>query len=349
MGWPKPLLTVCGVSVLEHQLQQLQDAGIDSTTLCMPVSSAMVQEAVSAATPTGFSLRQPARTSASPLSQVETVKLATPDDCETVLVIYGDSLLSVDFGVLLRRHRDFVESGSAATILAHRPRDLLQPNADGRTYHGVMAAEDDIVTRFVEKPRIVEVDWAQPLANAAVFALQVDFLRSTRFATAKNFSFDIFEPAVNELPGAVRAVSIGQGYRHDVGSISRLYDLNVQALRGEFAFPIRGREVVPRCYLDEHIQRGDCVLNPPVLVGRNAHVGANVRLGPNTIIGEGAVLEDGVIVSESVILDKTRIGEGAVVSRSFVGQRCNIARNSILPPYTVFGGFCAFGGTEWPT
>jgi NDP-sugar pyrophosphorylase family protein len=346
-GWPKPLFAVCGMSVLELQIRQLKEAGIGIATLCMPVASKSVQEAISRATVDGFSLHQVS--TGERLSQVEAVRRATPGNCESVLVIYGDSLLSVDFGVLLRRHNEFVATGAMATLLVHRPEDLRQANKEGRTYHGVMALDGDVVTRFVEKPLISEIDWEQPFANAAVFALQSDFLRSEWLSAAANFSYDVFEPAVNQFPGALRAVSIGSGYRFDVGCISRLYELNMRALHGDFAFPIRGTSVSAECYFGDDVEHENPRLTPPVFVARGSRIGANVSLGPDAIIGEHVVLEDDVSVSRSVVHDNTKIGEGTVVSRCIIGHDCCIARKSMLPEYTVLGSNCTIGGSDWPT
>jgi len=56
-----------------------------------------------------------------------------------------------------------------ATIVYHRPADLKVAEDKGRTYHGVMAVDEQSrVTRFVEKPHVEEILPAFDVANAVV-------------------------------------------------------------------------------------------------------------------------------------------------------------------------------------
>ena len=123
----------------------------------------------------------------------------TDTDARSVLVISGDSLLSANLASLIEDTRTNYFTGGVATLLYHRPKDLLQPERDGRTYHGVLSVLEKSsgrIVRFVEKPNVSEIEPGFDLANAAVFICEKAFLESPGIVTAKHFSYGVFQPAV---------------------------------------------------------------------------------------------------------------------------------------------------------
>ena len=197
-----------------------------------------VQELLQACIPTGFELV----TAAGGLlrGQVPAVRELLDPKAPSVLVVYGDSFLSLDFRALLDAHASARGQGGQATVVYHRPTDLRVPERDRRTYHGVMSVDEQgRVSRFVEKPNVDEVRPGFDLANAAVFVCDRVLLEDPAFGSASNFSYDVFEPAVR-TSGTIYGFNIGTGYRHDVGSLTRLYELNVSLLRREDGRPPTG-------------------------------------------------------------------------------------------------------------
>jgi NDP-sugar pyrophosphorylase family protein len=274
---PKSLCTVANVSLLKRQLLQLQAAGFGRSVIVLSRRTTGLNDWISDVVPDNFQLdvmfpREGGE------EKVSLVRRAIGSDLSSVLVIYGDSFLMVDFRELVECHQRNVAKGGLATILYHRPADIRIPERDGRTYHGVLSVDrDGCITRFVEKPKVDEVSDGFDLANAAVFIIERDFLDLPAFERANDFSFDIFEPAIKQsMP--VFGCDIGPGFRFDVGGIARWHELNLRVIRKEIDVPVPGNEVAPSVWLgNDTAARLEC-LESPVLVGDNVLLGANVKL-----------------------------------------------------------------------
>jgi NDP-sugar pyrophosphorylase family protein len=138
---PKPLMPVGDMPILEILLRQLRRAGIRDVTLAVGHLAALLEAYFGDGSRFGVSLdysyeHEPAGT-AGPLALIEGL-----DD--TFLVMNGDLLTSIDFGDLLRAHR---ERGAAVTVGLFEkqvPIDLgvVETDADGR------------VTDYIEKPTL---------------------------------------------------------------------------------------------------------------------------------------------------------------------------------------------------
>src|SRR5208337_4179219 len=149
---PKTLCPVCNQPLLARLLKQLQAAGIQRATLTLPDAGQDFVELVRRCEPNSLKLD----ICFGVFTGSFTAALAPfgwPPD--SLMVIYGDSLLSLDFADFISFHREVAARGGLATIAYHRPTDLTLPEKDGRTYHGVMSTNaEGRVTEFVEKPRV---------------------------------------------------------------------------------------------------------------------------------------------------------------------------------------------------
>jgi mannose-1-phosphate guanylyltransferase/phosphomannomutase len=344
---PKALCTVANVSLLKRLLSQLQAAGFVRSAIALPPTAVAVQDLAMAAAPPGFELETVfAKTSAD--AKVSLVRRAIGASLSPVLVIYGDSLLSVDFRELVARHERNRAKGCLATILYHRPSDLRVPEKSGRTYHGVMSVkEDGRVTRFVEKPKVEEISPGFDLANAAVFVMHRELLDRPELQEARDFSFDVFERAT-EQGWPLFACDIGRGFRFDVGGIARWYELNLKVIRKEIGAPVPGREISPRIWVGDETDRVSASLEAPVLLGDKVRVGAGARLGPEIVVGNCCRIGEGAAVRRSVIMEDCSIGVGSEIDHCLIGAHCNIADGIILAPFTVLGAYTVVGNDAWP-
>ena len=346
---PKALCPVCNVPVLSRLLRQLQAHGFTSATVALPLLSDEVWQEARATFP--FDLRVDSRPSGhASKGSIPAVLDCLDPQALRVLVIYGDSLLRADLAGLVELHQTFRQHGGAATLLYHRPADRFTPERDGRTYHGILSlAADGRVTRFVEKPPVSELHPGFDLANAAVFVVERSVLEDSARAGATDFSRHLFEPAVREGRFPIYGAAIGDGYRHDVGSVARLLEANAKVLAGEWAAELPGEPVAPGIWQGRGCSLAEATLTPPVLLGDEVKLGPMCRVGPGVVLGNGCEVGSGAVLRNAVLLQDCKVGERARVESSVLGARCQIGSAVRLPPYSALGDFTFVLGDGWPS
>lgn len=139
---PKPLMPVGERSILEIVLGQLTTAGVTRITLCVGYLSHLIQ-AVLNDHHSDESVEVEYVHENEPLGTAAPLRLVNGLD-ETFLVMNGDVLTTLDYGDLVRRHR---ESSSLLTIATHERRITID-------YGIVHVGEGDRIVGFEEKPEI---------------------------------------------------------------------------------------------------------------------------------------------------------------------------------------------------
>jgi NDP-sugar pyrophosphorylase family protein/flavin reductase (DIM6/NTAB) family NADH-FMN oxidoreductase RutF len=141
---PKPLMPVGDRAILELVVEQLSDCGIGDVTFCVGYLSHLIRAVFDnhhdRTIPIRYVQEEAALGTAGPLRLVEGL-----DD--TFIVMNGDVLTNIDYGDLVRFHR---EQGNMLTI-ATRDRSI-------KIDYGVLHLEDggyERITGYREKPQIV--------------------------------------------------------------------------------------------------------------------------------------------------------------------------------------------------
>ncbi|MBI3681329.1 MAG: NDP-sugar synthase [Acidobacteria bacterium] len=345
---PKGLLPICNRPLLARLLSQLNECGFRRATVALPPCGDDVRMMAAACAPPGFDLVLDCPDFPSPGSAL-TVRRIMGSGTSTPMVIYGDSLLSADFAGMARFHMTARANGAEATLLYHRPHDLMLGDLMSRTYHGILSIdENNRVTRFVEKPLRSEIRPGFDLANAAVFLCERSLLERAEFLSAIDFSFDIFEPAVNISKLAIFGTDIGTGFRFDIGSVERWSAFNLKMLNGELPGRLPGREVSPGFHAGEACEYALADIRSPVLLGKEVVIGRDVQVGPNAVIGDGCWLADGAFVRESILMENCRIGMRAWIDRAAIGPSCWVGNGVRLSGFTALGAFSALQPGQWP-
>jgi mannose-1-phosphate guanylyltransferase len=260
----------------------------------------------------------------------------TPD---TLIVIYGDSLLQTDMRRFLNDHRS---SGAPVSILGHRAlfEKFLFRDDSRRTNFGVMelAPNGDILD-FDEKPLLTDLARSDNLwANAAVYAFDRSCFERIRMRKPgeSDFGYDVF-PALLKEGVRLRGADIGQGYRLDIGTLDLYLTAQMAALTGIIACDPGFREVAPRVWCDDSAVVGDrASWSGPTIVGPAANVAPSARLD-HVIIGAAAVIGADAVINHSVILDGAQIGRGTVITRSIVGFGCRVGDGAPALEDSVLG------------
>jgi mannose-1-phosphate guanylyltransferase/phosphomannomutase len=343
---PKVLSPVCNVSILRRTLELLQSGGQNRATLALRAVFESCEDAIQSEAPPGFHLDisfLPARITGG----VPCVRAALKNEAASILVIYGDSLLSFDLGQLISFHGDCLNRGGQITMLCHRPSDLKDPNKQGKTYHGVVSKnEDGRVTKFIEKPDVTEIGGGFDLANAAVFFCQRELIWSDRFAQARDFSFDIFEHIAKDWPGQFYAFEIGKGFRFDVGSLRRFFELNIMALNRSINVRLPGTELLPGVWVGKDARLRLETMVAPVLIGDNINIQQQARIGPNVVLGNRVQIGERTIIQNAVILDDAEIGSDAVIDSCIIGARSRVGSRVVVPPRSAVGPDAILGEAD---
>ena len=138
---PKPLMPIGDRSILELVINQLSESGVADVTLCVGYLSHLIEAVVGNGFTQGVNVtyvrEQEALGTAAPLRLVEGLD-------KTFFAMNGDVLTTLDFGDLLRHHR---ETGSIVTI-ATRERPI---QIDYGVLH--LRPSGNRVYKYTEKPK----------------------------------------------------------------------------------------------------------------------------------------------------------------------------------------------------
>ena len=138
-GKPKFLLDVKGKPLLERVLDQLNEFNIGSFFVFVDLKKEEIIEGLSS-TEHAFELRF--LTGQKPIGTVEPLRKARAFLNDSFLVVYGDTVSSLDLNKMFQFHRKNNALATAALTTVSNPRK-----------YGVVVLEGGRIKRFVQKPR----------------------------------------------------------------------------------------------------------------------------------------------------------------------------------------------------
>ncbi len=238
---------------------------------------------------------------------------------EHVLILSGDHIYKMDYDDMLREH---IKNDADCTIAAIRV-----PMEEASRFGILNAKEGGEIYEFEEKPK-------KPKCNLASMGIYI-------FKAEKLYKYleedEKLENTKNDFGGDVlpRMLSLGEkmmayefaGYWKDVGTISSLYDANMDLL-GD----------TPNLDIDEKgwVIRSRNAIAPPHYIGKNARVvNSGIIAGceiegtvENSVFSHNVVVEEGAVVKNSVIFSGTKIKKGAIVENAIIDENVIIEENA---------------------
>ncbi len=242
-------------------------------------------------------------------------------DPDNVVILSGDHIYKMDYADMLREH---IEKDAACTI------SVLEVTLEEATRFGIMnVGEDGYINEFEEKP-------AHPkstLASMGIYIFNWKKLREYLIAdeadpnSSKDFGKNIIPNMLNA--GEKMWPYHFQGYWRDVGTITSLWDANMDMLSTTLInlydpeWPISARSpispphyagekaeiihsiVTEGCEIDGHVENS--VLSPDVVVGEGAQVLYSVLM-PGVVVEAGAKVEYAIIGENTVIRKDAHVG-----------------------------------------
>jgi len=235
-------------------------------------------------------------------------------DPENVLILSGDHIYKMDYADMLREH---LEKDAALTIA------VQQVSMEEATRLGIMSCgEDGYINDFEEKPAHPKSD----LASMGIYIFNYQKLRSYLIEdeadpnSSKDFGKNII-PNMLKAGEKMWAYRFN-GYWRDVGTISSLWDANMDMLSPDLInlfdaeWPVRSRTAI----------------RPPHWVGDNAEVTHSIITEgcevegkvENSVLSNSCIVGEGALVSYSVLMPGAVIESGAVVEYAIVGENAVI-------------------------
>ena len=254
-------------------------------------------------------------------------------DPDHVLILSGDHVYKMDYADMLRKHR---EAEAACTIA------VIQVSMEEATRFGIMnVGEDGFINEFEEKPAHPKSD----LASMGIYIFDWKKLRQALIEDENdpNSSKDFGKNIIPKMLAAGEKLLPYrfEGYWRDVGTITSLWDANMDMLSTTLInlydpdWPIASRSpicpphytgpdaeivhsiVTEGCEIDGHVENS--VLSPNVIVEKGARVLYSVLM-------PGAVVKEGATVKYAIIGENTVIGNEAVVgSAPYEGEGWGVA------------------------
>ena len=277
---------------------------------------------------------------------------------ENVLILSGDHIYKMDYAAMLREHLD---KDAACTI------SVLQVSMEEATRFGIMNLGDDgYVCEFEEKPKHPKSD----LASMGVYIFNWEKLRAYLIAdendpnSSHDFGKNIIPAMLNS--GEKLWPYRFQGYWRDVGTITSLWDANMDMLSPTLinlydpSWPIGSRSpvcppsytgenariihsiVTEGCEIDGHVENS--VLSASVTVERGARVVYSVLM-PGTVVKAGATVEYAIIGENTVIEAGASVGTPPDGTEGWGVATCG-PNVTIGPGRTVPAGAMIYSGEE---
>ena len=223
---------------------------------------------------------------------------------QTFVVVGCDDLTDADLASLVRFHK---QRGALATI------GLVE--ADEVDQYGVVILDDTgRITGFQEKP--AKGEEKSKLVNTGIYVFEPSIFARIPADTFYDFGKQVFPELVADgLP--FYGMTLEGAYWRDVGTPGEYRSATADVLNGTVALLNAATNGVP----------------PDAQVGANVRIEGAVRFGAGVTVGDGArvsgpsVIGDGVSIGANAVLERTivwagaRIGAGAAVRDSIVGDR----------------------------
>ena len=173
---PKPLLKVCGKTVLSRVCEKAFECGITNVTVTAMYKPEMLREHLEKE----FHGLVNVVCEKEPLGTAGAVKNAYDKKSGKVLVLSGDGIFDFDLNKLLEFHES---KKSHATILAAQSEEPLE-------YGVILSDKDSRITRFLEKPAWEQV--ISSVVNTGIYVLDKDIIDSIPENTKYDFSKQLF-------------------------------------------------------------------------------------------------------------------------------------------------------------
>ena len=236
------------------------------------------------------------------------IKMYNP---EYVLILSGDHIYKMDYSKMLRAH---IDNNADCTIAA-----IEVPLKEASRFGILNTREDESIYEFEEKPK-------QPKSNLASMGVYI-FTAEKMYKyleeddenpdSSKDFGKNVLPAMLNagERMFAYRF----DGYWKDVGTISSLWEANMDLLGETPAFDVSDTawKIHSRNPLAPPEYQGEKAIVTNSMLALGSEIYGTVE---NSVLSSNVVVEEGALVKDSVIMSGTIIRKGATVNYSIIDE-----------------------------
>jgi mannose-1-phosphate guanylyltransferase len=288
---PKPLLTVAGIPVTEHQLNMAKAAGITHIVLATSYLSELFTPYFGDGSKWGMKIEYAVEET--PLGTGGAIRNAAKlmNSSESIVILNGDVLSSHNLAEQIRQHET-----NNADVTLH-----LTQVEDARAYGCVPTDSEGRVTAFLEKME-------NPVTNqinAGCYVFNPRILNSIPLDTVVSVERETFPLLVKN--GAAVYGYVENSYWVDIGTPQTLMNASCEIVKrnGDF-LKMLGSNVDPSAQLTG----GSCI-------APGTQVAAGARIQSSIVESDCSIGEDAQI-SNSFVSRGTKVADGAKIESSFV-------------------------------
>ncbi len=254
---------------------------------------------------------------------------------EHVLILSGDHIYKMDYAKMLQKH---IETNADCTIAA-----LKVPMSEASRFGILNVKENGEIYEFEEKPKQPKSD----LASMGIYIFKAEKLykyleEDEKLVGSKNdFGGDVL-PRMLSLGEKMMSYEFS-GYWKDVGTISSLYEANMDLLGDtpnfqvdEKSWIIRSRNpIAPPHFVSDKA----CIVNSAVVSG--SEICGRVE---NSVLSHRVVIEEGAVVKNSILFAGVKICKNAVVENAIIAEDATVCENAVVGGITEDKKITVLGG-----
>ena len=288
---PKPMLTVAGIPVTEHQIAMAKSAGITEIVLATSYLSEVFTPYFGDGSKWGIKIKYAVEKE--PLGTGGAIRNAAQllDTHKSVVVLNGDVLSSHNLTEQIRQHESH-----DADITLH-----LTQVEDARAFGCVPTDSDGRVTAFLEKME-------NPVTNqinAGCYVFNPRVISAIPLDTVVSVERETFPQLV--ASGAKVFGYVESAYWLDIGTPRALLKASIDIVK----------------------RSGDFLAMPGARIDPSAVITGGSCIGVNSIVGAGAVLDGSIVeagceigsnsrITDSFVADGAKVGNDVKITSSFV-------------------------------
>ena len=229
-------------------------------------------------------------------------------DPQYVIILSGDQICKQDYSDFLKFHK---EKGAEFSVAV-----MEVPWEDASRFGLMVADGDDRITEFQEKPKNPKSN----LASMGIYIFNWDILRQYLIEdeadpdSENDFGNNIIPNLLRD--GRRMYAYHFNGYWKDVGTISSLWEANMEVLDPEHR----------NSGMTGHKISGDALVENSMITD-GCRINGQVR---HSILFSGVKVEAGAQVEDAVVMGSTTIKSGAVVKHCIVAENVVIGENAVV-------------------
>jgi len=304
---PKVMLPVINKPVLELNLLNLRNAGINNFIFVVGYKSEMVRDYFKDGSKWNVNISYVNQ--GKPIGTGHAVKIVESFIKKDFLVLCGDTIFSK------KDIKKIVEKKNSIGIFkVEKPKD-----------YGVVETKKEKVVKIYEKMK----DPFSDMINAGIYHFDkeiFDYLKKIKKSPRGEYELT---DAINLMAKDIFIKPIELGYWKDLVYPWDLFDLNKEYLENikkenngiiEKNATVKGKVYIGK---NSRIMNGSYI-EGPVIIGENCKIGPNCYIRPYTSIWDNCHVGNACEVKNSIIFDKSNIPHQNYVGDSIIGSNCNL-------------------------